>query len=1206
MRATTLMPTANEYEKLNSRQSQHQRQNLLLGAIALHRNGQLPEAAQQCRQMLQAEPDQADALHLMGIIAYQQGHHHQAVEFISKAIENKPADPMFHNNLGLALEALDLESEAKLEYEKAIQMDARYADAHNNLGNVLLKEGQLDAARHHFQQAIKLEPRMPQAHLNLGKMLVDKGDIEAAIGHYQEAIELDPDYAKAYNNLGNALREQGQIDAAIDNFRRAVRIRPNYVGALNNLGNALRACGRLDKAVETFSQAVKLAPNTADSYCNLGNVFKDSGQYEKALSHYKHAIRLRSGFAEAHFNCAMVYLLTENFEEGWQAYEWRLQKQEWKTLCPHRANLPLWNGESFVGKSLLVYDEQGFGDTIQFVRYLPLVKSKGGRVIFETRRQLIKLFANLPGADEVVERIFYDTPAIKADRYIPLCSLPGIFKTRLETIPANIPYLHPNPEKEEQWRHRFSAGGVKVGLVWQGSSVDPNRSIDPALFSPLTDRQDISLYGLQKDAAQSESMLADMQILNLGDDLNDFADTAGAIANLDLVISIDTSVAHLAGALGKAVWVLLPYVADWRWFLERTDSPWYPTMRLFRQRIRGDWQEVIQRVTRQCHAWLAANTDKPARYPAARPAEYHYRCGNHHYDSNDPGKAISAYQKAIELKDDFFEAHFNLARIYQDQQDFKTSISCYQKALNINPQAYQALYNLGVVQLTAGQLDAAADAFQQALDLKPDFPEAYNNLGVVYQKQEKLNPAIECFQKSVEINPAYAEAYHNLGSALYTLKQFAAAEKSYRMALEQNPNYAEAHHNLGLLLHAQGKLDQAAVSYRKTMQLRPADARAYYDMGNIFLDQGNLAEMTHWYQQALAVTPHKAEAYNNLGKMLKDQGSINTAESYFQEAIRLKPNFVDAHFNRSIALLLRGDFIEGWREYEWRFRKRRWKNVYPHRFEQPRWDGTVFKGKKVLVHCEQGLGDAIQFARYLPMVKARGGTVIFETPKPLMNIFRHFPGVDQLLEISSSEKPAVDFDFYVPLMSLPGIFQTTLDSIPAKVPYIKADPHKQAAWQKKVDKDHLNVGIVWAGGILHQKDSSRSCSLKDFLPLTHIAGVQLYGLQKGPASQQVAELSGQIQIENYGEAFKDFSDTAGLIANLDLVVSVDTAVAHLAGAMGKPVWVLLPSLPDWRWMLDRVDSPWYPTMRLFRQKDRGCWDEVLQLVAQELSQRVTR
>jgi tetratricopeptide (TPR) repeat protein len=1181
---------------------------LLTGAIELHQNNRLPEAEKRYRRILQVEPQHAEALHLMGVIAYQQDRHQEALEMISKAIENEPLNPKFHNNLGLIFEALNQTSNAVQSYQQALHLDPVFADACNNLGNALKKEGRIDAAMGHFQKALDLEPQMPEAHLNLGITMAGKGDLEAATVHYQHAIDLRPDYEKAYNNLGNALREQGQIDAAIESFRQAVRIRPNYVGALNNLGNALRACDRLDEAFEIFAQAVKVAPDSAESYCNLGNAFKDSRQYEKALDNYKQAIQLRPGFAEAHFNCAMVHLLNENFTEGWREYEWRLQRKEWKTVCPKRANLPLWNGESFVGKKLLVYDEQGFGDTLQFVRYLPLVKSRGGGVIFETRRQLIGLFDNFPGVDELVERISYDKPASEADIYIPLCSLPGIFNTRFETIPANIPYVHPNPDKVDQWRDRISDGGLKVGLVWKGSNVDPNRSFDPALFFPLAKKEDIRLYGLQKgfqhSPANSEKMPAEMRILNLGDDLKDFSDTAGAIANLDLVISIDTSVAHLAGAMGKPVWVLLPYVADWRWFLERNDSPWYPTMRLFRQQTSGDWDAVIQRVTQELHTAVAAGKDMQEVNPAMHLAEDYYRRGNHYYDLNDLTRAAASYQKAIELKNDFFEAYFNLGKIYQDRQDPDTSISFYQNALQINPGAYQAYYNMGVVLFAAGRLDEAACAYRQAIEIKPDFPEAYNNLGVALQKQGKLGPAIKYFQKSVKLNPRDAEAYYNMGRAFLSQERLDGAEQSYRMALKQNPEYAEAHHNLGLVLHKQGKFDQAAICYRRTLQLTPDDANAYYNMGNIFLEQGNFEEMTRWYQKALSFTPDKAEAYNNLGKMLQDQGKIKAAETYFQEAIRSNPEFAEAHFNRSIALLLLGKTAEGWKEYEWRFKKSNWKNAYPYRFEQPRWDGTSFAGKKVLVHCEQGLGDAIQFARYLPMVKARGGMVIFEAPKPLMNIFDNFPGIDQLVEISSTKKTAIDFDFYVPLLSLPGVFQTTMETIPGMVPYIFADPHKKMAGQKIVEKGHFKVGIVWAGGILHKKDSSRSCSLKQFLPLTRIADVLLYGLQKGPASQEVEEFSDQIHIENFGEKFEDFTDTAGLIENLDLVISVDTAVAHLAGAMGKPVWVLLPFTPDWRWMLNREESPWYPTMRLFRQKKRGCWDEVLQCVATELSQWV--
>jgi protein O-GlcNAc transferase len=888
------MPTANECDKLNPHQSRHQIQDLLSDAIALHRNGQLPEAREQCRRMLQVEPNQAETLHLMGVIAYQQGHHRQAVEFISKAIENKPAHPMFHNNLGLALEALDLEAEAKLEYEKAIQMDDRYADAHNNLGIILKKEGLLDAASRHFQQAINLEHRMPMAHLNFGKTLLDQGNLQAAIGHYQKAIELDPYYAKAYNNLGNALREQGQIDAAIDNFRQAVCIRPNYVGALNNLGNALRACNRLDEAFDIFTRAISAAPDSAESYCNLGNAFKDSGQYEKALSHYKHAIQLRSGFAEAHFNCAMVYLLTENFEEGWPEYEWRLQKQEWKALCPGRSNLPLWNGESFVGKKLLVYDEQGFGDTIQFVRYLPLVKSRGGRVIFETRRQLMRLFDRFPGVDELVERKSYNTPAREADSYIPLCSLPGIFKTRLETIPADIPYLHPNPDKVNQWRHRFSTGGVKVGLVWQGSSVDPKRSIDPGLFSPLDDKQDISLYGLQKDAAQSESMLADKRILNLGDDFKDFADTAGVIANLDLVISIDTSVAHLAGAMGKPVWILLPHVADWRWFLDRTDSPWYPTMRLFRQTAKGDWHEVIRCVLAELKMMAENQMHLELSGPKSDSAKLHYNQGNRFFDQNNLAEAISCYKKALEIRPDYFEAVFNLAKAHQERGNLEKAISRYQEATKLKPDLFQAYFNLGILFQESRHFQKAISFYEKALAAKPKFVEALNNMGTAYQKLNDFDKAISCFRKALELKPEFSTAYYNMGKAYYDYGCCLEAIKCYNRALLLNSDNAPAWYNMGKAFYEIGDFDQAMACYQRSIQIKSDNVNVLYDMGLAYRAQGRINDMIACYEKALQIKPNSPETHYNLAVAYKKLEKMKQAFSHCRKALELQPDFGEA------------------------------------------------------------------------------------------------------------------------------------------------------------------------------------------------------------------------------------------------------------------------------------------------------------------------
>jgi tetratricopeptide (TPR) repeat protein len=1192
--------------QLDRNQFSDQLEALLTKAIELHHNCRLQEAEQTYRRILQAEPNHPEALHLLGVIALQKGHHQQALELILEAIAKKPGNPQFYNNLGLTYQALDQTSKARQSFQKALEIEPHYAEAYNNLGNAFKNNDRLAEAMRYFRKALQLAPEMPEAHLNLAKSLADKGRLEAAVRHYQQAIKFKPNYEKAYNNLGNVLKDFGQIDAAIENFRQAVCIKPDYVGALNNLANALRATDQLNEAILIYQQALEIAPDCAETYCNLANAFKDQGQFEAALDNYQQAIIRRTDFAEAHFNRSIVLLLKGNFLEGWKEYEWRLQRNAWQSAYANRSCLPRWDGETFVGKRLLVCDEQGFGDTLQFVRYLPLVKTLGGEIIFETRKELLGLFDTFPGIDGVFERGSAESPAKIADLYIPLLSLPGVFKTNLASLPNQCPYIFAQPDKIASWRSRLGADGLKVGIVWAGQSIhkeDRNRSCKIDQFAPLAQIPGVELIGLQKrpGSAQISALKVSNGLLtNFGEELKDFTDTAALIENLDLVICVDTAVAHLAGAMGKPVWVLLPFIPDWRWMLNRKDSPWYPTMRLFRQHTRGDWSEVFQRITADLRARVEIGEDQKNSGPAKSKAEDYFNLGNQHYDLNDVSSAITFYQKAIKANNDFFEAHFNLGKSYQDQQNFGLAIDCYKNALRINPRLYQACYNMGVVLHAQNKLDEAKSVYQQAIALKPDFAEAFNNLGVVLQELGKLGPAIACYQKALKLNATYAEAYYNKGRALHIQGRYDAAIESYQHAISMDPGYVQAHHNLGVSLHKQGKFDEAAACYQKTLQLKPDYLDAYYNMGNIFLDQGNPEEMTCWYQKALAFTPHKAEAYNNLGKMLQDQGKFSAAETYFQKAIQLDPDLAEAHFNRSMVLLLSGRYLEGWEEYEWRFKRSNWENVYPYRFDKPLWNGTAFAGQKLFVHCEQGFGDTLQFSRYLPMVKSRGGTVIFETTKPLVKIFHNFPGIDEFVEISAHQKTQTEFDLYVPLLSLPRIFRTRLETIPAQMPYIFADSYKKGIWQNRLDTHNLKVGIVWAGGSFHKKDSSRSCKLIQFLPLSRIAGVRLYGLQKGPASVQVEEFSKQINIDNFGPEFKDFSDTAALIENLDLIICVDTAIAHLAGAMAKPVWVLLPFVPDWRWMANRKDSPWYPTLRLFRQKQHDDWDDVFERVANEL------
>jgi tetratricopeptide (TPR) repeat protein len=500
----------------------------------------------------------------------------------------------------------------------------------------------------------------------------------------------------------------------------------------------------------------------------------------------------------------------------------------------------------------------------------------------------------------------------------------------------------------------------------------------------------------------------------------------------------------------------------------------------------------------------------------------------------------------------------------------------------------QAL-KLAVKHVNTGHLRQAENLCRQILYTDANHDEALHLLGLISHKTGKYDVAVDLIRKAIDYNPRSAEYHYNLGVILAASGMTEDALKAYQDSLRLKPDYGDALNNLGLILYERGKIDESVILF----------------------------------EQAVGCNPDLTNAYYNLGKALQALGKPGDAIRAYDQVLKLLPDSAETRFNRSLSLLLLGKFEEGWKQYEWRFRGVDKPSTSSAKWQPHRWDGSRFTGQRLLVVDEQGIGDTFQFIRYLPMVKQRGGMVGFETIKPLIDLFKNLKGIDELWHRASFPTKTSKFDLFVPLMSLPGNFNTVLKTIPADVPYIYPDATKVRHWEKRLQKGPFKVGIVWAGkasdayrqnrlpGLDHVSlewtgqpasrfANDRSTCLMDFLPLTKIPGIQLYGLQKGAAEKQVKEFSHRIDLISLGEELDDFGDTAAVIANMDLVISVDTAVAHLAGAMAKPVWILIPFVADWRWLLDRDDSPWYPTARLFRQKAPNDWGPVLQRVGNEL------
>lgn len=510
------------------------------------------------------------------------------------------------------------------------------------------------------------------------------------------------------------------------------------------------------------------------------------------------------------------------------------------------------------------------------------------------------------------------------------------------------------------------------------------------------------------------------------------------------------------------------------------------------------------------------------------------------------------------------------------------------------------LFHRGRELQRAGRAPEAIAAYEQALGLRPRFPEALNNLGQLHLQSGRLPPAERCFEQAARLAPDMAAPRFNLGELRRTQGRLLEAAAHYRAALGRDPGCSAAWNNLGVVLQMGGDPRAAAACFRRAVALDPARAEARFNLGGALREAGDLDGAARELLAALAIRPHYPEAHNTLGLVWKSAGAPRLAQTAFSAALALRPEMPEARWNRAFFRLLAGRLRDGWEDYEYRFAIPEWRRIYPFRIDLPRWDGRVMPEATLFVHDEQGFGDTFQFIRYLPRVRERCGRLIFETRAELLELLRGFPGVDRLVERPRTPAPRPAADACVALLSLPRIFGTTLETIPAAVPYLRPDPERVRRWAGRLRGPGPAVGIVWAGRPEHANDRNRSCPLDRFLPLLAAPGRRWYALQKGPAARQAQAEPFRGRLANLGPELADFADTAAVIANLDLLIAVDTAVVHLAGALGKPVWVLLSRLCDWRWLEGREESPWYPTLRLFRQPSAGDWDSVFRRVAAEL------
>ncbi len=1213
---------------------------LLAAASNHHMHGGLVEAEALYLSILRERTEDADALFLLGTLYLQMGSWDQAITRFGRLITLHPqhVDGYFH--MGFAYQEKGVWADAEHCYQAALSLSPNHVLSRTHLASLLATQGKHQPALAHYLALAELEPHQPAHRVHCGLRYQDMGQGQAAEQALCAALAIDSRHMGALLALAALLVEQQRYAEAERYYVHAHMIDAQSAEAEQGLGSLRFLQYRYAEAHTHLTRAVQLKPDHPDTLCNLGATLRKQARLDAAETALRQALAFDPQHADAHFNLSVVLLQLGKLEEGWLEYEWRFRI---KGRAPVVHDKPVWDGSPLAGKTILIQAEQGFGDTFNFLRYLPVLKAQGARVMFECQPGLRRLLMQCGYIDVLLERTPNFVVPSGFDVHAMLMSLPRIMQTRWETLPPAVPYIKPEPYLLQRWHARLASDPqFKVGVVWSGKLThedNPNRLCPIEQFAPLAAIPGVSIYSLQKGDAAAQFILQPWAdpLNDLQDELRDFADTAAVISALDLVVTVDTSVAHLAGAMGKPVWVLLSDAPDWRWLLDREDSPWYPSMRLFRQQAHQDWGAPLAKL---CAELRQAVARPRAIHRASESAVLAYsalllvslRQAREAQCLGNLGHAQHELEALLHSMPDHAEANLLLGELLLQQGQPEAAQVPLTRAQHTWPDHPLLLKLLGMAAqargecaeatryleraLNTGNEDGATwhafgqccqqlglwaealRAYRRSLDWQPEWAEVADKVGELLQGMGQVEEAMDYYLRALHAQPDYFSAHFHLGNALFSCGRNAAAEASLRCAMELNPRYAPARNNLGVALKAAGRLQEAECELLEAVRLDPAYSEAYNNLGNVLVQQDRLPEAEGAFRQALLHDPSNAQAYNNLGISMQALGAVDAALQCYDTATLLRPNFPEAHWNRALLLLLRGDYAAGFREYEWGFESGARLRLA---LGTPVWRGSVEPGKTLLVHAEQGFGDTLQFVRFLRFAKPRVGRLVLCCQAALVDLLAHsllkMGWVDAVVS-ETADLPAHDYS--CALMSLPHILGNGAKDLGMEAAYLQADPlHLERLTQFDRNTPGLKVGLVWAGLPTHQNNQRRSIGITPFKRLLQIPEIHFYSLQKGPAEVELEEV-GKL-VRDLAPQLDDFADTAAAIAQLDVVITVDTAVAHLAGAMGKPAWVLLPFAPDWRWGLSQSASAWYPTLKLFRQTQRGLWKDVFDQVALELA-----
>lgn len=1164
--------------------SQEELQAQLHAAYAAHVAGRLPEAEQLYRFVLEYFPAHPEVRQLFGALLLQMGRQAEGMQWLSALLEEHPNHLGALTNLALAKAEAGQLDEAFALLDRALALDPDNAETVRSQSQVLLQADRHDEALAKLSLAQELDPRRLPLWLDLRVIYLVKA------GRLAEAIEHTYRWATY----------PGQELPA-----RVARMAAYFEADMIEQGREL-----LDTIDEQACDPVSLA-KVVHAHARLW-------QLDEAVRLGDAVLAQMPQQAKAHFTLGYFLLLNGDLQRGWEEIAWRFKSGDVRQQVV--TSLPEWQGEQLQGQGVLVHSEQGIGDVLQFMRYFPLMQARGAKVIFAGYQDVLTLMKH-QGDAQTLDAAAVD---LSYDYHIPLLDLGRIFSPDLASIPANVPYIQPSPTKSEIWAQTFAAQpGLRVGLVWAGNPAhgnDHRRSMNLEDLAPLAGVPGVRFFSLQKGPGESEALRAPlgMTITNLSASITDFSDTAAIIANLDLVICVDTSVAHLAGAMGRPVWLLLPPNPDWRWLMDRDDTPWYPTMRLFRRKPSEGWRDLAPRVADALNALVRQTLPDGdphlglaralAELPESAQLVQFMQALSKHAQlapslSNPLGAALAAqsdsewfapYADRLQPLDRArLQAAWMPAQaldIWKAAWESSSAIDAFRRYANTLVQATQAdplqallsappdglernelTYLQAQAHRLADRKDEAEQGYRAVLAAHRRHVGALTNLAVVLSSKEKVDEARQYAQTAVSIDPSHLTALTTLVRQLYVSQMPNAAWDILRHALRLHPDDTMLLHFAGATAYDLGESEVSREYYERLLHSERLNVRGRYT-----------------YALALAECEEPAQAQSEaLWDELRDDPDIG----------------VHSRFAHGLYLLKKQtDPARGWALWEARLEFPRADKIRSETV--PRWDGTPLAGRRLLVYCEQGLGDEIQI---LPHAAAIEGETLIVCRDSLLPLFSLSYPNHRFIPRGKLEAGLAEVDCYIEAMSLPheqGYGAQLQRPVGA---YLKVAPSVMPAPDMLLTPPGIKrVGLVWGGNPAHRNDRFRSCRLHALLSLFEVDGIAWYSLQKDSPSNEAYFLPEGVPLNNLAIHANSLSETACLIEQLDLVISVDSALAHLASALGKPVWMLLPKRVDWRWGETGERTAWYPDMRLFRQDTLGEWQAPVQALKAALEQWVAQ